>query len=72
MVSVAGVPANARVQIVSEHDADMFLFDPGYLGLDRNDDLVIIQITCNEGRTVDRKKSLYKAIVDEYASWKDA
>jgi 4-oxalocrotonate tautomerase len=49
---------------VSEHDADNFLFDPGYLGIDRSNDLVIIQITWNEGRTVDQKKALYKAIVD--------
>jgi 4-oxalocrotonate tautomerase len=38
------VPANARLQVVSEHDADSFLFDAGYLGVDRSDDLVIIQI----------------------------
>ena len=67
MVAVAGVPANARFQVVSEHDADNFLFDPGYLGIDRSDDLVIIQITWNEGRTVDQKKALYKAIVDGLA-----
>jgi len=63
MVAV-GVPANAQFQVVSEHDADNFLFDPGYLGIDRSDDLVIIQITWNEGRTVDQKKALYKAIAD--------
>ena len=68
MVAVAGVPANARFQVVSEHDADNFLFDPGYLGIDRSDDLVIIQITWNEGRTVDVKKALYKAIVDGLAT----
>lgn len=67
MVAVAGVPANARFQVVSEHDADNFLFDAGYLGVDRGDDLVIIQITWNEGRTVDQKKALYKAIVDGLA-----
>ena len=63
MVSV-GVPANDRFQIVAEHDADNFLFDPTYLGIARTDDLVIIQITWNEGRTVEQKKALYKAIAD--------
>jgi 4-oxalocrotonate tautomerase len=65
MIAVGvGVPANARFQIVSEHDADNFLFDAGYLGIDRSDDLVIIQITWNEGRTAGQKKALYKAIVE--------
>ena len=41
MVAV-GVPANDRFQVVSEHDADNFLFDAGYLGIDRSDDLVIL------------------------------
>ena len=38
--------------------------DAGYLGIDRSDDLVIIQITWNEGRTVGQKKALYKAITE--------
>ncbi len=63
MVAI-GVPANARFQVVSEHDGDNFLFDAGYLGIDRSDDLVIIQITWNEGRTVDQKKAFFKAIAD--------
>ena len=62
-----GVPANARFQVVNEHDADNFLFDAGDLGIDRSDDLVIIQITWNEGRTVGQKKALFKAIVDGLA-----
>jgi hypothetical protein len=41
MVAV-GVPASARFQVVSEHDADNFRFDPVDLGIDRSDDLVII------------------------------
>jgi 4-oxalocrotonate tautomerase len=60
-----GVPAKDRFQVVSEHDADNFLFDADYLGIKRSDDLVIIQITWNEGRTLEQKKALYKAIVDD-------
>jgi 4-oxalocrotonate tautomerase len=59
-----GVPAKDRFQVVSEHDADNFLFDADYLGIKRSDDLVIIQITWNEGRTLEQKKALYKAIAD--------
>ena len=63
MVGV-GVPEGDRFQIIAEHDADGFLFDPNYLGIKRTDNLIIIQITWNEGRTVEQKKALYKAIAD--------
>jgi phenylpyruvate tautomerase PptA (4-oxalocrotonate tautomerase family) len=63
MIAV-GVPANDRFQIIAEHDADHFLYDPSYLGIERTEDLIIIQITWNEGRTIEQKKALYQAIVD--------
>src|SRR5258706_12436398 len=63
LVSV-GVPEKDRFQVIGEHDADAFLFDPSYLGIERTDDLVIIQITWNEGRTVEQKKALFKAIAE--------
>jgi 4-oxalocrotonate tautomerase len=63
MVSV-GVPQKDRFQIIAEHEGDDFIFDPSYLGIERTHDLVIIQITWNEGRTVEQKKTLYKAIAE--------
>jgi len=59
-----GVPRNDRFQVVAEHDAENFLFDPEYLGIHRGDDLVIIQITWSEGRSTQQKQALYKAIAD--------
>jgi 4-oxalocrotonate tautomerase len=59
-----GVPEKDRFQIITEHDADNFLFDPTYLGIERSNDLIIIQVTWNDGRTVDQKKVFYKSIVD--------
>jgi 4-oxalocrotonate tautomerase len=59
-----GVPEKDRFQVISEHDPDGLLFDPDYLGIRRTDDLLIIQITWNEGRTLDQKKALFKAIAE--------
>jgi 4-oxalocrotonate tautomerase len=59
-----GVPEHDRFQVISEHDAENFVFDPAYLGIHRSDDLVMIQITWNEGRTLEQKKALYKAIAE--------
>lgn len=63
LVSV-GVPTNDRFQVISQHNAENFLFAPDYLGVHRTEELVIIQITWNEGRSTEQKKALYKAIAD--------
>ena len=63
MVAV-GVPEKDRFQIIGEHDESNFVFDPTYLGIERTKDLIIIQVTWNDGRTLDQKKLFYKAIVD--------
>jgi phenylpyruvate tautomerase PptA (4-oxalocrotonate tautomerase family) len=60
-----GVPANDRFQVITEHPKDCLIFDPGYLGIERSDALIMIQITLNEGRSLDLKKRLYKTIADE-------
>ena len=67
LVSV-GVPKDDRFQVISEHDSESFVFDLNYLDIRRTEDLVIIQITWNEGRTVEQKKALYKAIADGLAA----
>jgi 4-oxalocrotonate tautomerase len=50
--------------VISEHDSENFVFDQNYVDIRRSADLVIIQITGNECRTVEQKKTLYKAIAD--------
>jgi phenylpyruvate tautomerase PptA (4-oxalocrotonate tautomerase family) len=63
-----GVPNDDRFQVIAEHDAANFIFDPNYLGVRRTDDLVMIQITWSEGRTLEQKKALYQAIAEGLAS----
>ena len=59
-----GVPKNDRFQVIGEHEAENFLFDADYIGIHRTEELVIIQITWNEGRSTAQKKALYQAIAD--------
>ncbi len=68
MVAQAGVPADDRFQIIAEHGADNFIFSPDYLGIHRSGELVIIQIFWNEGRTLEVKRALFKAIADGFAT----
>ena len=64
MVATSGVPKNDHFQVIGEHSAENFVFDPDYLGIHRTSDLIMVQIFFNEGRSVDQKKALYKAIAD--------
>jgi phenylpyruvate tautomerase PptA (4-oxalocrotonate tautomerase family) len=63
-----GVPPNDRFQIITEHPKNDLIFDPGYLGIARSEALVMIQITLNEGRSLELKKRLYKSIADQLNS----
>jgi 4-oxalocrotonate tautomerase len=64
MVAHTGVPKNDHFQIISEHAAENFVFDPDYLNIHRSDDLIMVQIFFNEGRSVAQKQALYKAIAE--------
>ena len=59
-----GVPADDKFQVIAEHDPEYLVIHPSYLGIQRSKDAIIIQITWNEGRTLEQKRALYKAIVE--------
>ena len=58
------VPEGDRFMVVTEHDADDFVYDPNYLGIKRSDDLVIIQLTISNTRPVAQKQQLYRRIAE--------
>lgn len=60
-----GAPADDQFQIIEEHDLGGFIYAPQYLGIERSDDLLIIQITLVKGRSVEMKRGFFKALVDE-------
>jgi 4-oxalocrotonate tautomerase len=56
------VPENDRFLIMGEHDADNFIHAESYLGIAYTDDLVIIQITANDTRTLEQKQAFFARI----------
>jgi 4-oxalocrotonate tautomerase len=58
------VPEEDRFVVVSEHSESEFQFSKTYLDIARSDDLVIIQITANNTRTVEQKKALFAKIAE--------
>ena len=67
LAETLGVPPLDRFQLITEHDAGNFVYDPSYLGIPRSPDLVIIQITLSEGRSLVQKRALYRRIAENLA-----
>ena len=62
LVAEANVPQDDRFQIVHQVEHDALIAHPSYGGVSRTDDLVVIRITLNRGRTVEIKQKLYAEI----------
>jgi phenylpyruvate tautomerase PptA (4-oxalocrotonate tautomerase family) len=60
---VVGVPADDRHEVIAEYEPDNLNIAPEFFGVRRTADAILVQITINEGRTIDQKRALYVAIV---------
>ncbi|MGH8689144.1 MAG: tautomerase family protein [Burkholderiales bacterium] len=67
LVDTFDVPPDDRFQLVTEHDADGFVYDRHYLGIERSDALVVVELTVAFGRTLDQKRALFRRIADNLA-----
>jgi phenylpyruvate tautomerase PptA (4-oxalocrotonate tautomerase family) len=68
LVETCDVPPADRFQVLTTHAPAHLVQDPEYLGVHRTGDAVFVQITLNAGRSVDKKKALYAAIVRNLAT----
>ncbi|WNL46702.1 tautomerase family protein [Dyella sp. BiH032] len=64
MLEAFDVPENDRFILVSQHEAEEFDYDANYLGIARDDDLVIVQIACNNTRTTEKKQAFYRRVAE--------
>jgi len=64
MVEAIDAPPQDRFQIVTEHSANDLIYDPTYLGVERSNDIVMVQITLSFGRKPGQKRKLFQRMTE--------
>jgi 4-oxalocrotonate tautomerase len=67
LIDAFNVPAADRFQIITRHPAHEMVHTPEYLGIGHSARIAFIQITANEGRTLEMKKALFAALASSIA-----
>jgi 4-oxalocrotonate tautomerase len=65
MVEILKAPENDRFQVIAEHEPEDFIYDPSFFEIERTADLVFIQLTLVEGRTIDQKRCIYRQVAED-------
>jgi len=68
MVESIGVPERDRFQVITEHAPNRLVYNRAYLGVERSDMQVIVQIFFSKGRTVEQKQALFAAVAGQVAA----
>jgi phenylpyruvate tautomerase PptA (4-oxalocrotonate tautomerase family) len=64
MRATFNVPEDDRFQVLSERSSTEIVHPDSYLGIQYSKELVVIQVTCNEGRTLDQKKAFFASLAE--------
>jgi len=59
------VPDQDNFQLLSEHAPESLVYDPSYLDIERSEGFIAIQITLNEGRSLEMKKAFYRRVAED-------
>lgn len=58
------VPEEDRFMVLTEHDPEELIFSRHYMGIERSDDFILIQLTISNTRTQEQKNALFARIVE--------
>ena len=64
MVEHLDVPERDRFQIITEHAPGRLVYAPQYLGVERTDGFVFVQVFLSAGRTTDQKLAFYACLAE--------
>jgi phenylpyruvate tautomerase PptA (4-oxalocrotonate tautomerase family) len=65
LVETYAVPPQDRFQIIEQRDPGEIIYDAGYLGIDRTDGIVIIQIVAGHWRDTAAKQAFYDTLANK-------
>jgi|SRR5215472_8582165 4-oxalocrotonate tautomerase len=64
MIEALAIPPADRFQVITEHLPDDLIYDAHYLGVERTDAVVFVQITLSTGRRPQQKRLLYTRMAE--------
>ncbi len=64
MIAALNVPEEDRFQVITAHAEGGLSVAPRYLGIEHGEEVVLVQITLNAGRTVAQKREFYRRVAD--------
>jgi 4-oxalocrotonate tautomerase len=64
LVEAIEAPAQDRFQVITEYSPNDLIYDSSYLGIQRNDDVVFVQVTLSAGRKPPQKRRFYQRMAE--------
>lgn len=64
MIEAIAIPPDDRFQVITEYAPENLVYDPQYLGVQRSDRVVFVQITISYGRKPQQKRKLFKRMAE--------
>jgi phenylpyruvate tautomerase PptA (4-oxalocrotonate tautomerase family) len=67
MRATIGIPEGDKFVVLTAHAEDELIADPHFLGMERTEGFVLVEITLRSGRTTEKKQALYREIARLFA-----
>jgi phenylpyruvate tautomerase PptA (4-oxalocrotonate tautomerase family) len=67
LVETMNVPVRDRFQVITEHPKKRFVYNASYLGVERTDRIVFVQVFLSKGRTTEQKQAFYASVARQLA-----
>ena len=65
MIEIISVPDGDKFQVITRHSPEGRNLTSEYLGIHYSNNMALIQITLNQGRTVELKKAFYRRVAND-------